>query len=488
MKMSNVARTVMIAGCLGLAVTTAFAQDHHAMQHDAHAKPSETGASYACPMHPSVVSDQPGKCSKCGMNLVAKKGAEEHHMAPAHRGEPTIAIRVAPADGLTVGKKSDFIISLNSGDKKPVTFDDLKMAHTKKIHLLIVDPSLTDYHHEHPVATDTPGEFAFSFVPKMSGEYKVFADLVPTSTGEQEYATTTVAVAGDASPVSTSTNVVSNVDGYEVSISFEKPELRAGEANMMTLNLVGKDGKPFAQLEPIMGAYAHLVAFSEDRDNIAHIHPMGTEPTKDSDRGGPTLQFHLEFPEAGFQKLFAQFQIDGKDVFAPFGLNVKPGSGGETSAHHAHGSEMGHGEGHGDVAHGHSEGHADIPDSADGIFDAVAQHMTELDEVVASGELDGVHEIAFNIRDLLLALPAKSEGLSPEQSKSLGSSLKKIKQQAGLLDKFGDAGDAAQTKTVLEKFKTEISAIRELFGATEHSSAASGALLHGLREVIPEGC
>jgi hypothetical protein len=28
---------------------------------------------YTCPMHPDVVSNKPGKCPKCGMELVAKK-------------------------------------------------------------------------------------------------------------------------------------------------------------------------------------------------------------------------------------------------------------------------------------------------------------------------------------------------------------------------------------------------------------------------------
>jgi hypothetical protein len=28
---------------------------------------------YTCPMHPEVKSDKPGKCPKCGMDLVVKK-------------------------------------------------------------------------------------------------------------------------------------------------------------------------------------------------------------------------------------------------------------------------------------------------------------------------------------------------------------------------------------------------------------------------------
>jgi hypothetical protein len=90
------------------------------------------------------------------------------------------------------------------------------------------------------------------------------------------------------------------------------------------VKVTGPDGQEFSKLEPVMGAFAHMVAFPADLGSVTHVHPMGPEPKTAADRGGPDLTFHVEPDKPGFQKFFLQTQIGGKDKFAAFGLNVEP--------------------------------------------------------------------------------------------------------------------------------------------------------------------
>jgi hypothetical protein len=56
---------------------------------------------YTCTMHPEVVSNKPGKCPKCGMDLVVKKNATKAdpamHKKPVHKMDSTKSTQKMPA-------------------------------------------------------------------------------------------------------------------------------------------------------------------------------------------------------------------------------------------------------------------------------------------------------------------------------------------------------------------------------------------------------
>jgi hypothetical protein len=111
-----------------------------------------------------------------------------------------------------------------------------------------------------------------------------------------------------------------------------------------------------------------------------------------------------------------------------------------------------------------SGGKMNIPTSVGEIFQAVDERLKTLDQLIKEGGLLRVHGVAFETRDLLFALPSKATALSEQQKKNLKTHLKKIRQQAALLDKYGDAKNANMTKAVFRKFQAEIRAIKSLIG------------------------
>lgn len=345
---------------------------------------------------------------------------------------------------LEVGKKSKMILTLKDSTGTPVKLDDLVEMHTEKIHLLIVDPSLGDYHHIHPVKTETVGEYAFDFTPRRSGEYFIFADLVPVKSNAQEYSISKIAVPGDVKPLEKQQQRSVTVDGYRFDLEFENPNLVQGESTKAVVKVTGPDGKPFDKLEPVMGAYAHLVGFSENRDFVAHIHPQGKEPETKEERGGPELSFYMNITQPGYHLLYSQVQINGKDVFAPFGIEVAP---------------------------------REIPNTVAGIFEEVDSNMTRLENVIQTGSLGQVHGLAFWIRDLLLGLD-KAEGLPAESKDKLQVSLKRLQSYADLLDRYGDSGQGDQTKSVYDRFTNEVKVVRELVKAPAAKETAQATPLN----------
>ncbi|HAU1900735.1 TPA: hypothetical protein JBJ84_02005 [Legionella pneumophila] len=225
-------------------------------------------------------------------------------------------------------KKLVLIKLSDTKSNKPITLGNLIEAHTQKIHLLIIDDNLMDYSHVHPVETTTPGVYQFEWQPNLkNATYRAWADLLPANTKTQEYIIVDFPspknIEGLGNHLDRQPLFESTVDGYQFKLTFDKTSLQVGQPAMGKIDIVDAKGNPVHTLEPIMGAYAHIVGFNEDFKTVTHVHPMGKEPTNNAERGGPELQFHIEPNKPGFIKLFAQVQINGKTLFAPFGIPVK---------------------------------------------------------------------------------------------------------------------------------------------------------------------
>jgi hypothetical protein len=223
---------------------------------------------------------------------------------------------------LKQGEDNAITIYLSDDSGTPLSADRLQEVHTQKVHFLVADESLSDYHHLHPVALPKPGSYSATFAPKNVDNYKLWADVTPVG-GSQQFIPVTLKGAEPCASPCTEKKVAYEgaAGGLKAILSFEKP-LKAGEADMGMVQITDESGKPVADLEPVMGAFAHIVGFYEDFATVAHVHPMGKEPAAESDRGGPDLVFHLEPAKSGFLKLFVQVKRGGKDIFIPLGVNI----------------------------------------------------------------------------------------------------------------------------------------------------------------------
>jgi hypothetical protein len=234
---------------------------------------------------------------------------------------PTVRLTLAPVTQPTPGHDTLVYAKLTHNDGLYVLNDnDLQTVHTKKFHLLVIDPTLTDYQHIHPATTSTPGLYSFHFTPKLAGGYRAWADITPVETNTQEFVWQDLGNP-DGININKTPSSEALTGGYRFSLSFDTPPV-SGQTSTGTITITGTGGTPVTSLEPVMGAYGHIVGFYDDFRTIVHTHPMGAEPQNVSDRGGPKLTFHIEPEKDGFIKLFAQVKINGKELFAPFGVVV----------------------------------------------------------------------------------------------------------------------------------------------------------------------
>jgi hypothetical protein len=244
---------------------------------------------------------------------------------PVVQARSPIALTLKPDREPARGQEVKFTLTMRTASGKPIGPEDLLVAHTRKLHLLAVDPTLSDYQHLHPEPGRRAGEWVFTMTPERAGLYRVFADFTPAATARGLYGVVEFTVPGSVAVVTRSPNTTWQGAGrfnFELALP---PVLRAGQPADLVFRIQSQGAvKQPVPLQPVMGAFAHLVAFDEARSGFAHLHPMETDLTKPPDPLKPELNFKVTIPAPGRYAIWAQVNLGGTEVFAPFWVDVVP--------------------------------------------------------------------------------------------------------------------------------------------------------------------
>jgi len=169
-------------------------------------------------------------------------------------------------------------------------------VHEALLHVIIVRPDLSDYHHVHP---EVRSDGSWDLTLPATGQWHVVFDSTPSG---QSAPIVVSANMDDEQPVATvplpAPNDVVQVDGLTVTRTD------------FTFAVTNADGSVPTDLEPYLGQAAHLVAIRQGDLAYTHLHPI-------NDMVG-MFMFGKGIEAPGTYRLFLQFGRDGDVLLAEF--------------------------------------------------------------------------------------------------------------------------------------------------------------------------
>lgn len=230
-----------------------------------------------------------------------------------------VQMELDAGENVNLGEALEVVLTLETDGGMAIAPHELAVTHTEKMHVMLVDPSLEDYHHVHPEAEGFSGQYRFSFTPQRSGPYRVFTEVVPLRTRRQVIATGVIETVGEPTAPTFQALDISEVGGLRFELSGLPEQMSTGRDYRFELDVLDSSGAP-AVLESIMGAKGHMVAFDAEQRGFAHMHPIDSIAGA---VGSDDLAFMFNVPNPGWYRVFAQVQVGGQEVFGRFDLLVE---------------------------------------------------------------------------------------------------------------------------------------------------------------------
>ena len=180
----------------------------------------------------------------------------------------------------------------------------LTTVHEKLFHLFIVSRDLQYFAHVHPdQKPDGTLALAHALAP---GEYMLIADFLPEG-GRLQMVQKAIIAPGVRGPSAAR----DESNGLHVDLKIE--DLAPGKHACLTFRVTDKvTGAAVSDLEPYLGAPAHMLLVRGDLSDAIHAHP------EEQGSQGPAVSFHPLIPAPGSYKGWIQFQRRGKISTIPF--------------------------------------------------------------------------------------------------------------------------------------------------------------------------
>jgi len=258
------------------------------------------GDVYICPMDPDVRSNSPGKCSRCGMALVAGlPDPVEYHMH----------LDVSPKP-IRTGQPANLTFEIHDPWKdRPVS--NFQIVHEKLFHMFLVSQDLQVFLHNHPTL-GSDGNFHYEYAFPKPGMYRVLGDFYPDGATPQLITKTVIVPGAGPKPASLTRDYApKDTENMTVELTTDPPQPISGFKTQMYFRV-----KPGEGLEKYLAAWGHMLAASDDLIDMIHEHPFIAD-------GGPLIQFNVIFPRARAYRVWVQFQRKGVVNTARFDIPVK---------------------------------------------------------------------------------------------------------------------------------------------------------------------
>lgn len=199
-------------------------------------------------------------------------------------------------------------------------------VHEKLLHFFIIGRDLEYFAHVHP---EPAGRGMFELTHALpAGAFVVIADFVPSG-GSAQMIQRAVVTPGYKGPLFPTTPSLARNDEVErtvegVKVRLEATGLKAGREALLRLAFAdAATGTPVADLEPFLGAPAHMLIVNAELTESIHVHPEGPPAGPGESARGPVISFRPRMPAPGLYKLWVQFQRKGRVITVPFILAVE---------------------------------------------------------------------------------------------------------------------------------------------------------------------